>query len=164
MIASTTPQTEGNDMPQVAITGLIRIDKPRPNQGGSSVLAWFDCEVVGFALRGCALVRTTKNGLVAWPPKIEGPEGHRRSIAITDDSIRHAMMINARAVYQALGGTDADWVGKCVPQGPAPAHGVRTLPSERTHIRPDRAIAEATPDEGVLRFLGVNSDIEEATQ
>jgi hypothetical protein len=82
MIASTTPHTEGNDMPHVAITGLTRVSKPRANQGGSTILAYFDCEVVGFALRSCALVRTPKNGLVAWPPKIEGPNGQHRSIVI----------------------------------------------------------------------------------
>jgi hypothetical protein len=162
MTGALHPQAEGNDMPQVAITGLIRVSNPRANLGGSSVLVWFDCEVVGFALRGCALVRTSRNGLKVWPPKIEGPEGQRRSVSITDDSIRHAMMIHARSVYQALGGTDADWIGKCMPQGPRPADGF--VPSERTRDRPDRTASEDTQDEGVLRFLGVNSDIEEATQ
>jgi hypothetical protein len=170
-------------MTQVAITGLTRIDRPKPNQGGSSILAWFDCEVVGFALKGCALVRTAKNGLVAWPPKLDSPEGQRRSIAIKDDAIRHAMMINARAVYQALGGTDADWVGRCIPEGPErPPMGTNPrsgdgkvcVPVTRTHVRPDRDpdhVAEQsfetddTPEsEGVLRFLGVSPEREEAAQ
>jgi hypothetical protein len=105
-------------MPDVSITGLKRVNKPRPNQGGSKILAYFDCEVSGFELIGCALVRTANNGLVAWPPRLEDKEGARRAVVIRDDATRHAMMINAREAYRALGGTDAEWVGKCIPMGP----------------------------------------------
>lgn len=109
-------------MPEVSILGLSRVSRPKPNKGGSIILAYFDCEVSGFELVGCALVRTPKNGLVAWPPSLVGVEGRkegaRRAVKIRDDATRHAMMINAREAYRALGGTDAEWVGKCIPMGP----------------------------------------------
>jgi len=101
----------------VSITGLKRVAKPRPNRGGSTILAFFDCEARGIAFRGCALVRTRGGGLVAWPPNLLD-EDSRRSVRITDDALRHGMMMYAREAYRALGGTDAEFIGKSVPMCP----------------------------------------------
>lgn len=100
----------------ITITGLTRIPRPKPGKNGFIILAYFDCMANGFGLRGCALVRTPKMGLVAWPPKIETADT-RRSLTIEDDSLRHAMMQHAREAYRALGGTDAEWVGSTIPMG-----------------------------------------------
>ena len=124
-------------MSTVTITGLSRISKPKPNRAGFTILAFFDCEAGGFALHGCALVRTPKDGLVAWPPKLDGPEGMRRSVAILDDSVRHAIMLHAREAYRALGGRDAEWIGRTIPMGP--------------REEPDQD--EAGGDQGLQRFL-----------
>ena len=97
-------------MPDVTITGLNIVARPRPNAGGSRILAHFDCKVAGIELRGCVLVRTNKDGMVAWPPKLEGPEAVRRSVAFVDDALRHALMSSARDVYRMMGGTEAEWV------------------------------------------------------
>jgi hypothetical protein len=105
-------------MNAVTITGLHRVSNPKPNKGGSMVLAYFDCEANGFGLQGCALVRTPKHGLTVWPPKLEGPESFRRSIVIMHDALRHALMLHAREAYRALGGTDAEWIGRSIPMGP----------------------------------------------
>jgi len=94
---------------EVTIAG-VNITKGRPNKGGSRIIAFFDCEAEGFQLNGCALVRTAKNGLTVWPPKIEGPEAVRRSIVIVDDMLRNAIMRAAREAYRAIGGTDAEWI------------------------------------------------------
>jgi hypothetical protein len=99
---------------RVNITGLTRVAKPKANRSGNIILAYFDCEARGLELRGCALVRTKGGGLVAWPPNHEDRHG-RRSVRITDDSLRHGMMMNAREAYRALGGTDAETIGKSVP-------------------------------------------------
>lgn len=105
-------------MNAVKITGLNRVTNPKPNRGGSTVLAYFDCDANGFAVRGCAFVRTPNNGLTVWPPRLESAESNRRSVAIIDDSLRHSIMLNAREAYRALGGTDAEWVGTIIPNGP----------------------------------------------
>lgn len=97
-------------MHEVTITGLTRITEPKPNKGGSTVLAWFDCDTGSFALQGCAFVRTARRGLTVWPPKIDGKEGARRAVAITDESLRKAMVSRAQETYRALGGTDGEWI------------------------------------------------------
>lgn len=130
-------------MHTVTITGLNRVSKPKPNRAGFTILAFFDCEAGGFALHGCALVRTPKDGLVAWPPKLDGPEGMRRSVAILDDSLRHAIMLHAREAYRALGGRDAEWIGRAIPMGP------------RQH---DAEADDGTQTiEGLQRFLGADA-------
>ncbi len=101
----------------VTITGLTRVSNPKANRGGSTILAYFSCELQGIELRGCALVRTRGGGLVAWPPNIEAQD-NRRAVCIADDSLRHGMMLHAREAYRALGGTDAEYIGKSVPMGP----------------------------------------------
>lgn len=97
-------------MIHVAINGVNIAKKSRPNKGGSRIIAFFDCAFYGFQLNGCALVRTSKNGLTVWPPKIEGPEAVRRAVVITDDALRNAIMQAARDAYQAIGGTEAEWI------------------------------------------------------
>lgn len=98
----------------ITITGLSLVNKPKPNKGGNVILAYFDCDAHGFFLKGCALVRTPNKGLVAWPPNMLSNDG-LRSIRISDDSMRHEMMMRAREAYRALGGTEAEWVGRCIP-------------------------------------------------
>lgn len=105
-------------MGEVNVTGLTRVRDAKPNKGGSTVIAYFDCEARGLEIVGCAFVRTPKNGLTVWLPKIETPQAVRRSINFTDCSLRHAMMLQARETYRALGGTDAEWIGRSVPMGP----------------------------------------------
>lgn len=100
----------------VEIMGLTRVAKPKANNAGFIILAYFDCEARGIEFTGCALVRTPKKGLVAWAPKLD--DDTRRGIRITDDSLRHKMMMQAREAYRALGGTDAEWIGRSIPEGP----------------------------------------------
>ncbi|ALR22068.1 hypothetical protein [Sphingobium baderi] len=147
---------------QVTITGLTRVRAPKPNKGGSTVIAYFDCEANGFALAGCALARTIKNGLTVWPPKLEGPESARRSLTITEDSLRHAMMIQARETYRALGGTDAEWIGRSIPAGPNPDYelgGIMHAPPTREVRKIERTVTRINSDdegeqrEGLATFL-----------
>ena len=93
----------------IEIMGLTRYHDAKPNAGGATVLASFDVVVRGIALRGCALTRTKRQGLVAWPPHMQDELG-RFSVRFRDDSLRHAIMTAARDAYRALGGTDAEWV------------------------------------------------------
>lgn len=94
----------------VNVTGLSRNINAKPNKGGTTVLAYFDCEARGFELRGCAFVRTNRNGLTVWPPKIETPDAMRRAVAINDHSLRAQMTLAAQDAYRAMGGTDGEWM------------------------------------------------------
>lgn len=146
-------------MTHVTITGLTRVARPKPNQGGSTILAYFDCEVAGFALRACAFVRTSKNGLVVWPPRIDTKEGGRGCVNITDDSIRHSMMLHAREAYRALGGTDAEYIG----QARTPSMGPRPFtPSRKGDIGYDgfpleRDLSPEEAEAGLNKFLDNHS-------
>jgi len=97
-------------MNTVTIVGLDRVGNPKPNKGGSTVLAWFDCQVNGFLMQGCAFVRTARRGLTVWPPKIDGPESSRRSVTFADEKLRKEMVREAQSAYRALGGTDGEWI------------------------------------------------------
>lgn len=97
-------------MTDVTIMGLNRVSNPRPNKGGSTVLAWFDCQVNGFLMQGCAFVRKARRGLTVWPPKIDGPESTRRSVTFADEKLRKEMVREAQSAYRALGGTDGEWI------------------------------------------------------
>lgn len=95
---------------QVTVTGMNRVTRPKPNKGGSMVLGYFDCEANGIAINGMAFVRTSRNGLTVWPPKLEGPESARRSIVIACEPLRSVMVRQAQAAYRAMGGTDGEWI------------------------------------------------------
>lgn len=92
----------------IHVYGLRIITEPKPNKGGATIIANFDCVANGFELTGCALVRTRKNGLVVWMPAIEGKNRWGLAISVKDSSLRHALMDAARDVYRAMGGTDAE--------------------------------------------------------
>jgi hypothetical protein len=95
---------------QVKITAIKIIDA-KPSSSGTRLIAQFDCEAAGFKLLGCSLIRTTKNGLVAVPPKILDERSAKlRAISFIDSSLRHAVMEASRQAYKALGGTQAEWI------------------------------------------------------
>jgi len=97
-------------MEEVTITGLTRSAKATPNKAGYRILAFFDCEAGGFSLRGCAFVRTPRNGLTVWPPKLTGPNAERCGVEIKSEHMRKALVRCAQDAYRALGGTDGEWM------------------------------------------------------
>lgn len=103
----------------ITIVGMTIIRRLQVNQMGGYVIARFDCEVNGFMLIGCCIARTPKQGLVAWPPRIDTPRednaGERRRSAVTiiDNTLRHQLLDVARKTYIAMGGKHAEWI----PQG-----------------------------------------------
>ncbi len=96
-------------MHEVSITGLSRVAQPKPNKGGNIILAFFDCQANGLTLAGCAFVRTARQGLTVWPPKLEGADAARRSVGIADERLRKLMVRRAQEVYRALGGADGEF-------------------------------------------------------
>lgn len=97
-------------MQEVTITGLTRSTKATPNKTGYRILAFFDCEAGGFSLRGCAFVRTPRNGLTVWPPKLTGPMAERCSVEVQSEHLRKELVRCAQDAYRALGGTDGEWM------------------------------------------------------
>lgn len=97
-------------MHEVTITGLTRSTKATPNRAGYRILAFFDCEVEGLGLRGCAFVRTPRNGLTVWPPKLSGPMAERCGVEIKSEHLRKTLVRCAQDAYRALGGTDGEWI------------------------------------------------------
>lgn len=98
-------------MHDITITGLTRVTRPKPNQGGNTIVAFFSCLVNGIRMVGCALVKTRSNGLTAWPPRVEN-EDSRRAVTFFDDSLQHEVKMRARDAYRALGGTDLETIGQ----------------------------------------------------
>jgi hypothetical protein len=93
-------------MHDVTIIGLNRVPNPKPNKGGNTILAYFDCQVGGLTLLGCAFVRYRHERLSIWPPKLDGGAAARRSVNITDAQLREKMLAEVQAAYRALGGSD----------------------------------------------------------
>ena len=91
-------------MSDVVITGLTlaAVKKAHHNK---NVLAFFDCQVGGFDFRGCALIKGGKFGMTMWPPRMDGPDGQRRGVHITDVILRDTITRKAAEAYKALGGT-----------------------------------------------------------
>ncbi|RDI51221.1 hypothetical protein [Microvirga subterranea] len=109
-----------NPINSVTITGLTRVPQPKPGRNGYTILAYFSAEANGFSLQGCAFVRTPRQGLTVWPPKLEGLDT-RRSLTITNDQLRQAMVRQAQAAYRALGGSDGEWIRDDDEDMPAPS-------------------------------------------
>ncbi|WP_172332216.1 hypothetical protein [Mangrovicoccus sp. HB161399] len=97
-------------MHEVTITGLTRVSRPKPNRAGYRILAFFDCEASGFILHGCAFVRTPRNGLTVWPPKLTGSNAERCAVEVQSEHLRKELVRCAQDAYRALGGTDGEWM------------------------------------------------------
>ncbi|MBX9759370.1 MAG: hypothetical protein K2Y29_11395 [Beijerinckiaceae bacterium] len=103
---------------EVEILGITRQHNPRPNKAGNTILAFFDCAVGPIVLSGCAFLRTPKNGLAVWPPKIEGRAGKIAGVKIADSSSRHQILVKVQEAYRLMGGTDGEWMPSDTYRGP----------------------------------------------
>jgi hypothetical protein len=92
----------------ITIVG-ITMAAGKPNRAGNRIIAFFDAELAGLRMNGCALVRTPRAGMTVTPPKMEGPEAARRSVIILDSALRHRLLEAAREAYRRLGGLEAEW-------------------------------------------------------
>ena len=122
-------------MEHVQITGLEMPRTVRITERGHSILAHFSCDVGVFSFRGCVLVRTNRDGIAAWLPRLDDHRGGTmRSVTLNDEPTRNAILKAAREMYIRMGGKHAAWT--------------------------PRELDEDAPDEpetgGVVRFL--NSD------
>ncbi len=97
-------------MEQVTITGMDRVRDPKLTPNGHTILAWFAADVGVFSFKGCALVRTARQGIAAWLPRIEDGKGAKlRGVTLNDEPTRNAMLKAAREMYVLMGGTEAEW-------------------------------------------------------
>jgi len=91
----------------VKITGINLSDTTKIWANGDRPLAWFDCEVRGFRLAGCVLIRTSRGFLLAQAPRGDSGKEGVRAIQIADPAVREAMADAAYGAFTALGGKEA---------------------------------------------------------
>lgn len=96
-------------MTEVTITGLTRNAGAKPNRGGNTILAYFDCEARGFALYGCAFFRTERGGLNVTGPRLDASSTDRRRVVIEDGALKADMIRQVQEAYRLMGGTDGEW-------------------------------------------------------
>lgn len=97
-------------MENVRITGLQMVRELRTSKEGHTVLAHFSADVGVFSLKGCRLVRTARQGIGAWLPRLDEQRGHGlRSITLNDEPTRHALLQAARETYRLMGGKHAEY-------------------------------------------------------
>lgn len=98
------------DIPTITITGMDRITSPRENRGGHTILAHFNADIGIFRLKGCALIRTARQGIAAWMPRLDDQrQNNMRSVTLLDEPTRNALLRAAREMYIKMGGTEAEW-------------------------------------------------------
>jgi hypothetical protein len=90
--------------PKIKILSMVRPSRrPRRTNAPEGVLAWFDVELTGIALRGCALVHSS-NGqrFNVWTPSSDRL-GSGRAVEFTDHLTRVAVVRAAQDVFDHLG-------------------------------------------------------------
>jgi hypothetical protein len=85
----------------IAITSISLL---RNTDDGRRLVAMFDVEIAGIAIKGCALVRTEKGGVAINTPHVPG--ARERGVWFTDALLHNAVIVSARKAYRALGGND----------------------------------------------------------
>jgi hypothetical protein len=90
------------DTDLITITGLNRCQSCRE---GRRIVAHFDVEIVGILIRGCALIRTEKDGLAIALPQLD-TQWAQRGVSFVDNSLRSAVTFAACEAYKKMGGTD----------------------------------------------------------
>ena len=132
-------------MSQVKITGMELVCEPIPNKQGNTALAFFSADIGMFSLRGCILMRTARQGLAAWLPRLDDARAHNnRSVTLKDDLTRNAMLKAAREMYIRMGGSEADYPSQYGGEGKGlhpfrgcDERGFPTHPSHFNYTAPD---------------------------
>jgi hypothetical protein len=124
-------------MHSIDIISIRRVDRANPRKDGCAMLAKIDFRANGFQFEGCSLMRTPapRNGLTVWFPRIDKEDG---KVTFADDALRAAVLQTVLTAYRAIGGKNAEWIPRAVPDG-------ETAASDEAHG--DDATA------GVARFL-----------
>jgi hypothetical protein len=89
-------------MTDVKIIGLFKVEGPVWDNG-DRLIAVFDCDVLGFRLKDCPLILTSRGFYLAQAPKGECRRDGSRVITIIDANLRKAMAEVALREYQAMG-------------------------------------------------------------
>ena len=89
----------------IKITGLSFAEREAWDNGDKP-LAFFDCEVRGFKLSGCILVRASRGFLLAQGPRGDSQRVGTRAIQIVDVGLRKALGEAAHRAFLALGGAE----------------------------------------------------------
>lgn len=97
-------------MTDIQIIGLSINFHSKETPNGHCILAYFDAKVHPFIVKGCALVRTNKQGLAVWMPRLDSARQQAtRCVVLTDEQTRHRVLIAAREMFIRMGGEGAEW-------------------------------------------------------
>jgi hypothetical protein len=150
-------------MENVTITGLEIVRSPRTSSQGHTILANFSAEIGVFYLKGCVLVRTARQGIAAWLPKLDEPRASRhRSVTLNDEPTRNALLKAARETYIMMGGTEAEWRSRDDDEDDDTLEIMgRKIARPIPFVRKTKAIEESDEGEdrdGLATFLGSKDD------
>jgi hypothetical protein len=93
----------------VRITGATLVKDAAPRRG-RLLVGYFDCELPGIEMKGCALFLLSNGHSFVRPPCIPGPGRNLRAVTVTDPDLRAAMREAATAALRALGAR-LEWPG-----------------------------------------------------
>ncbi|SFP35095.1 hypothetical protein [Tranquillimonas alkanivorans] len=88
----------------IEIFGLKRVQNPRPNRSGDTILAFFDAQVEWLTIEGAALVQLGSGaGITVWEPLAKADQRPRRCMRM-DGPVRQKVAEAALPFFQSLGG------------------------------------------------------------
>lgn len=91
---------------EIRIIGLNIIFNPKVWNSGDKLLAHFDCEVRGFRMERCLLIKGGSGAIIAMLPRNENEQGAKRAIRIIDGELSRSLADAAHKVYLEFGGTE----------------------------------------------------------
>jgi hypothetical protein len=90
----------------VEVTG-VRLIGAKPYHDKSRLVAMFDCNVNGIAMRECLLIRRANGKLRVFPPKVDSRGDGSRQVSFIDVDLAVAVTNAAHEKYLLIGGVEA---------------------------------------------------------
>lgn len=97
-------------MQNIKITGMDIIENPKLTSSNNMILAYFGANIGPFRCKGCSLIRTARQGIAAYMPRLDHPNQHnQRFVSLHCEPTRNALLKAALEMYLLMGGKHAEW-------------------------------------------------------